>query len=129
MLVVGVGCGEDPPSYDDTGFFVGEVVPADGDADVLLSASPNLLLSGAADTETCTTDTVQLLTVGTNNAVAEHVDAELEFDGDEKILINPTNELVPGYSYMVTVRSGSTGCTSQNGVMIRPFASRFTVSD
>jgi hypothetical protein len=123
------GCGEDPDFEDDTGFFVGEVVPVDGDKDVLLSTSPNLLLSSAADTDTCTIETVQLLTIGASNAVGEHVESVLEFDGDEKILINPINELVPGYSYMISIRSGSGGCTSENGVMIRPFASRFTVSD
>ena len=130
-LSIGVmGCGTpDDSSFEDTGFYVGEVVPADGDQDVLVSASPNLLLSAPASAETCTVSTVQLVAVAGSNAVATHIDATLEFDGDEKIIINPDNELVPGFTYMVTVRSGVEGCTSEDGLMIRPFASRFTVSD
>jgi len=125
-----LGCGaDDDPNFSDTGFYVGEIVPADGDEDVLVSASPNLLLSAAASAETCTTSTVQLVAVADSNAVADHIETSLEFDGDEKIVINPANELVPGFTYMVTVRSGSEGCTSEDGWMVRPFASRFKVAE
>jgi hypothetical protein len=128
LLLLG-GCGEDPDQpTDDTGFHVATVIPLDEDPAVVESANPELRLSATADPTTCDVDSILLVGVADGNSVVREIDYDLSFpDNGRKIRIEPAGTLANGYWYMITVRSGTWGCTDTTGRMIAPFASRFYV--
>jgi hypothetical protein len=123
------GCPDpEPVEPEDTGFRVVAVVPLDDDENVVESAHPELRVTAYASPETCTVDTVRLVTVGEGNSVVQDIPADISFpDNGRKIRLEPEGSLANGYWYMLTVRSGALGCTDTNGRMIQPFASRFYV--
>jgi hypothetical protein len=128
LLALHIGCSEDEPITEDTGFRVNTVIPLHEDQVVVESANPELRVTAYADPTSCTTDSVRLVAVGEGNSVVREISTLLSFpDNGRKIRIEPEGTLANGYWYMITVRSGVWGCTDTNGRMIAPFASRFYV--
>lgn len=129
LALLAGGCGEpEAPSAEDTGFRVAAVVPVDGDEDVVESVAPELRLNAFADPVSCNADTVRLDRVGPGDVVVQEIAGALTFpDNGQKIQIKPEGGLPVGSWYMVSVRSGSEGCASSEGRVIRPFSSRFFV--
>ena len=124
-----VGC-QSVADVEDTGFRVVSVMPTDGDNYVLESSSPELRVSGNASEQTCTTESVRLVLVTDGNTVATSPTYSISFpDNGAKIKLEMEDGLLPGYWYMFTVRSGSWGCTSTAGNVIKPFASVFFVPE
>jgi hypothetical protein len=127
-LAIATGCPDEEPPSEDTGFYVATVVPVDGDEATVESANPELRVSAYADPTTCTVQTVRLVGVAEGNTVVREVDYTLTFsDNGRKIRLEHSAPLARGYWYMLTVRSGSTGCTDTSQRMIAPFASSFFV--
>jgi len=127
-LVALAGCAGAADTAVDPGFLVAAVVPEDGDDDVVRSVNPALRVNASADPATCTTDTVRLVRVTAGDAVASEVECTLSFPDDGlKIKLDPVGGLTSGYGYMLTVRSGTSGCTDTDRRVVRPFASRFFV--
>ncbi len=124
-----LGCpGPEAPAGQDTGFRVVAVVPLDDDEYAIESVKPELRVTAYADPGSCTAESVRLATVGEGNSVVQELDYVLSFpDNGRKIRVEPDGALPNGYWYMLTVRSGTWGCTDTNGRMIEPFASRFFV--
>ena len=128
LLATATGCPEEEPPGEDTGFRVAAVVPVDGDEATVESANPELRVSAYADPTTCTEQTVRLVGVAEGNTVVREVETTLAFsDNGRKIRLEHSDPLARGYWYMITVRSGSQGCTDTNQRMIAPFASSFFV--
>ncbi|MFH1469188.1 MAG: Ig-like domain-containing protein [Pseudomonadota bacterium] len=127
-LAVCAGCSEEDTQVEDTGFRVAAVVPVDGDEAAVESTNPELRVSAFADPTTCTEETVRLVAVDEGNTVVRELRYSLSFpDNGRKIRLDHTDPLARGYWYMITVRSGTWGCTDTDQRMIRPFASSFYV--
>jgi len=130
ILVAASGCPSNNVGEGDTGFHVAVVDPADGSQEVVDAISPELGLNASASEQTCTTDTVSLVSSTPGSTVTGNIAYTLNFlDDGRKIQIDPEDPLLRGYWYQITVRSGVVGCTDQDGRVILPFASSFFVPE
>lgn len=124
------GCNDNETAeIKDTGFTVATVIPVDGDEEVVESINPELRVNHFADPSTCNEKTIDLVRVveGEESVTWEWTGEILFPDNGLKIKLQPEGVLPNGYWYMLTVRSGSWGCTDTHGEVIKPFASRFYV--
>ncbi len=117
------------PPEEDTGFYVASSEPQDRDETVVEAVNPELRLSRNADPGTCSQRNVFLLQVtDSGNTVTRYLDYQITFPDDGlKISMEPDNNLLPGFWYMLTVSTAADSCTDLDGLPIQPFSSYFYV--
>lgn len=120
-------CASEETTKGDTGFQVMASIPTDGSEDVVDDVDPELRLNTAADSTACTIENI-LLTPVTGNTVLYELGYELSFmDEGRKIVVVPSEVLLKGYWYNLSVRSGSAGCEDTSGRKLAPFSASFYI--
>lgn len=111
----------------EAGFRVKGVFPEDGSADATETQTPWIEFSDPYDLDRCGAAT-RLDAVKTDGTVAFPIGIVPTAGSSARELLLPHDEpLTAGWTYAITVRGGSGGCTDEEGREVEPFASSFVV--
>ncbi len=128
MILFLIACEDTPLDTGTLGFRIVGVSPKSGAADVVESHVPELRLSGAADSATCTNAVIRLDAIHANGTVAFPVAIDVApIDAGAKLQLTHSLPFFHPWSYAISVLGGPDGCLDVDGNEIEAFQSTFEV--